>query len=401
MEYMETPVSQWQPPSKIWNSMFLSIFFANMALNLSQSMSNSLLAKYADSMGAPASQIGMLMSMFAITALVFRFIAGPAMNSFNRKLLLISAMSVFSVANIGFGLSESINGLMFFRLLQGIGNAFANAVCLAIVSEVLPKDKFNSGIGYYSCAQVVTQAIGPSIGLMFVEWVGYSITYIISAGTLIFAILIALRIKLPPRIPKKFTLNLHNMIAKEALFPASIVFFINIGFTTINSFLIVFAAKRGVTDGIGLFFTIYAAAMLLTRPLIGMLTDKFGFTKIGIPAILCTIVSFIIIGQSHSLAMFFIAAIVNACGFGAVQPALQSLCMKSVPSERRGSASSTNFIGMDAATIIGPNIAGFVAEQTNYSAAMWNTMTIPMLISIVIIVLFRKNINAVEEGFKN
>jgi len=39
-------------------------------MNLGQQMSNSLLAKYADFIGAPATQIGMLMSMFAVTALL-------------------------------------------------------------------------------------------------------------------------------------------------------------------------------------------------------------------------------------------------------------------------------------------------------------------------------------------
>lgn len=46
--------SEWQTPKKIWNMMFISIFFANMMLNLGQQMSNSLLAKYADALGAPA-----------------------------------------------------------------------------------------------------------------------------------------------------------------------------------------------------------------------------------------------------------------------------------------------------------------------------------------------------------
>lgn len=75
----------WEPPKTIWNVMFLSIFFANMALNMGQQMSNSLLSLYAKSLGSPADQIGQLMSMFAITALIFRFISGPAMNAFNRK----------------------------------------------------------------------------------------------------------------------------------------------------------------------------------------------------------------------------------------------------------------------------------------------------------------------------
>ena len=391
--------SEWQAPTKIWSRMFLGIFFANMMLNLGQQMSNSLLAKYADALGAPASQIGMLMSMFALTALVFRFIAGPAMDSFNRKFLVMGAMSFMSAAYFGFSAASSIHTLMVFRLVQGIGNAFANACCLAIVSDVLPKNKFNTGIGYYSCAQVVSQAIGPTVGLALVKRFGYSSTYLMNAGVMIIAILVTAQVKLPVREPKKFSLKLNHMIAREALVPASITFFVSMGFTCISSFLIVYAAKRGVEDGIGLFFTIYALAMLVTRPAVGRLTEMFGFVKVGIPAIFMTMISLVFIGFSNRLWMFLVSAFINAFGYGAVQPALQTLCMKSVPQERRGSASSTNYIGTDAATLIGPTLAGFVAGKAGYTPVMWIVMTIPLFIGIGTTFCFRSNINRIEADF--
>ena len=98
MSTLEMKAQSWEPPKTIWNGMFLSIFFANMALNMGQQMSNSLLSLYANAIGAPADQIGQLMSMFAVTALAFRFISGPAMNSFNRKKLLAMAMGFMALA---------------------------------------------------------------------------------------------------------------------------------------------------------------------------------------------------------------------------------------------------------------------------------------------------------------
>lgn len=391
--------SEWQTPKKIWNRMFISIFFANMMLNLGQQMSNSLLAKYADALGAPASQVGMLMSMFALTALLFRFIAGPAMDAFNRRFLVMGAMGCMTVAYLGFASASAVNTLMMFRLIQGIGNAFANACCLAMVSDVLPKDKFNTGIGYYSCAQVVSQAIGPTVGLELVRWFGYNTTYLINAFIMVVAILVAAQVKLPPRISHKFKLRLHNMIAKEALVPAIITLFVGMGFTCISSFLIVYAVKRGVEDGIGLFFTIYALTMLVTRPAVGKLTERFGFVKVGIPSIFMTIVSIVFIGFSNRLWMFLFAAFINAFGYGAVQPALQTLCMKSVPQERRGSASSTNYIGMDTATLIGPTLAGIVAGKFGYTQIMWIVMAIPLVIGICITFFFRRNIKQIEDDF--
>ena len=383
---------------KIWNKVFISVFFANMAFNLGQQMSNSLLAKYADSIGAPAGQIGILMGMFAVTALSLRFIAGPAMDTYNKKYLVMGAMGVMTIAYIGFSYSTSISGLMGFRLLQGCGNAFGNAACMAMVSEALPKEKFGTGIGYYSLAQVIVQAIAPTIGLYLVAWFGYSTTYLINGAIMLSAVFVASRIRIPFKRTGRFKINLNTIIAREALLPAGIIFLLAIGFTTINSFLIVYAGKRGIETNIGFFFTVYALTLLFTRPLVGRLTDRYGLVRVAIPAIICTAGSFFIISLASSLPLFLAAAFVNAFGFGACQPALMSVSMKSVPQNRRGSASSTNYIGMDTGTILGPIIAGFLAQHFGY-VAMWRFQTIPFILAIFFIFLKRKKIDKIEEDF--
>lgn len=398
----------WEAPKTIWNPMFLSIFFANMALNLGQQTSNSLLSLYADSLGAPADQIGQLMSMFAITALIFRFVSGPAMNAFNRKRLVGMAMSLMAIAYLGFSFApkispviglETITILKGFRLIQGIGNAFGNACCLTIVADTLPKDKFTTGMGYYSVAQVVSQAIGPTVGVLLRDLIGYNNTYIVIFCVMCVAIFTSTRVKLAPRKVIPFNLRLSNMIAKEAIIPAAITFLVAMGFTSINAFMLVYAEKRGIT-GASLFFTVYAVTLLVTRPTIGKLTDKHGFVKVAVPSIFMTACSLVLIGLSTNTFMLLLAAFINAFGYGAVQPMLQSLCMKSVPNERRGSASGTNYIGMDSATIIGPSVCGIVADTFGYNPIMWVVMTIPILAGMIAVFVLRKPIQRIETNFQ-
>lgn len=400
---------QWEPPKTIWNPMFLSIFFANMALNMGQQMSNSLLSLYANSLGAPADQIGQLMSMFAVTALIFRFISGPAMNAYNRRKLVGMAMSFMATAYLGFSFApkiapvigvEAITILKCFRLIQGVGNAFGSACCLTIVSDTLPKDQFTTGMGYYSVAQVVAQAIGPTIGVFLRDLFGYNNTYIIIFCVMCVAIFTSTRVKLAPRKTVPFSLKVSNMIAKEAIIPASVTFMVAMGFTSINAFMLVYAEERGIPGG-SLFFTVYALTLLATRPIIGKLTDKYGFVKVAIPSVFMTALSLAVIGFSVNTFMLLLAAFVNAFGYGAVQPMLQSLCMKSVPTERRGSAAGTNYIGMDSATIIGPSVCGIVADTFGYTPTMWLVMTVPILAGMVVIFLLRRPIGKIEKNFQS
>lgn len=397
-----------QSSDRIWNMMFIGIFLVNMALNFGQYMSNSLLSLYAKSMGAPAEQIGMLMSMFAITALIFRFVAGPAINAYNRKIIVAIAMGCMASAYFGFSFAPKIAGILgiqvitvlkCFRLLQGIGSAFAGSCCLTIVSDMLPKDKFSSGMGIFACAQVIAQSIGPTVGVLLKDQLGYSVTYFIFGCLMVCAIIAALFLRLKPSPKVPFNLKIENMVAKEAILPAAITFLIALGFTTINSFLLVYAEERGI-NGASLFFTVYALTMLLTRPAIGKLTDKYGFVKVGIPSVFATACSLIFIGISTNLPMLLFAAFINAFGYGAVMPALQSLSMRAVAPERRGSASSTNYIGQDTATLVGSTLAGYVAAIAGYTPLMWITMAIPVILAVLFIFLFRKKINKIENNFK-
>ncbi|SEP40963.1 MFS transporter [Propionispora vibrioides] len=390
--------SEPQEQTKIWNFMFISIFFANMVMNLAQYMSNALLAIYADSLGASASAIGVLMSTFAVSALLFKVVSAPAMDTYNRKYLVAGAMVTMTAAFLGYSLSQSVPSLIAFRILQGCGQAFGNVCCLAMVAETLPKSKYGAGIGYYSLAQVVAQASGPTVGLWLVSQIGYHLTFAFNAGVMLLAAFLAFKIKIRYKRTKKLKITLNNILAKEAFLPATVLVFIIMAFCVVNSFLVVFANEQGVGSDISLYFTVSAITMIFTRPIVGKLTDRFGFVRVFTPALFCDVISFFIISVSHTLSSFLLAAFLASFGFGACQPAIQALAMKCVPNERRGAGSSTNFVGMDIGNLLGPTFAGLVAQTFGYRI-MWRVMVVPLLIAIVVVIIFKRKIACIEASF--
>ena len=389
-------ISRQGQPS-VWTMSFFTLFFTNMAFNMGLYMSNSLLAIYADSLGASATAIGMVISTFAIASISFRFISAPIMDTYNRKYIVAFSTLMMACAFGGFSISKSVSMLIAFRLVQGCGMAFGNACCLAMVADMLPKDKYSSGIGYYSLAQTISQAIGPSIGLWLVDTVGYNVTFMVNAGVMLTATFLAFHIKVSFKRTRKLVLKLSNIIAKEALLPASVLLFLICGSTT-SSFLLVFAANQGVTANMGFYFTVSATTMLVTRPLIGKLTDKIGLVYVCVPALFSNIAAYFIISNSTALWSFLLAAFIGAFGSGACQPALQALSMKTVTNVKRGAASSTNYIGMDLGNLAGPMIAGATAQSFGY-VSMWRIMTIPFFLAILLLFLSKKTIFGIEESF--
>ena len=361
-------------------------------------MSNSILSIYADHLGASAAVIGMVVSSFGISSVLFRLISAPIMDTYNRKYVVISAAFLMSAAFGGFSISTSIPMIVCFRLLQGCSMAFGNACCLAMVADMLPKEHYNSGLGYYSLAQVVCTAIAPSIGLELVKLTGYRTTYLLAAGFMLVAGLLTCLIRTDFKRTKRLKLSLNNVIAREAMLPAVLQFLMIFSGTTVMSFLYLSCGERGITGNVGLYFTVSAITMLITRPIVGRLTDKFGLIKISVPAIICSILSMFIISYSTTLFGILSAAFISAFGQGAFSPAIQALAMKSVTTDRRGTASSTNYIAQDLGAMAGASFAGQIIQLTGFTA-MWRIMCIPYATGVVLLILLRKRVARIEQEF--
>ncbi|MCD8009602.1 MAG: MFS transporter [Lachnospiraceae bacterium] len=384
----------------IWTPAFINIFIVSFALNMGQFMMNTLIPKYANYLGASATIVGMVSSMFAITALAIRPVAGPAFDYFSKKRLLNLSIAVITVAYIGYSLSSSVQMVMACRLLHGVGMGCVYPLSLAIASESLPDEKMGSGIGIYSLAQAVSSAVGPSIGLSLSGAIGYNKTFALGAVIMALAGVLSFGLKEPARTAQgKFHISVDKIIAKEALLPAFIMVFLAMSYSCINSFMAIYGAERGVSQ-IGLFFTVYAIFLMMSRPLSGTISDRFGLDKSIIPACLCFALSFFLISIADSLPIFLAAGAVSAFGYGACQPAIQALCMKCVPKERRGAGANTNYFGVDTGNLLGPVIAGRIAESVQAStgnaaagySAMYRYMIIPILIGLVLFIVNRKKL---------
>lgn len=381
---------------KIWNAAFTLIFITNCLLYLGEQMVQPLITSYAKSLGATEVIVGMVASAFAITSIIFKIISAPAIDAFNKKYILFGSMMIIFFADLGYSFSSTVPAVFAFRLLQGTGKAFTATCALAMATDALPQAKLGQGIGIFSLAQAICQAIGPTVGKFTEGLFGFRVTFLLAAFFMVTGAVCSLNIKNVYVKTQKFKLSLNSLLAKEAVIPAAALFTLSLCFSLINSFLFIYASERFPEKQytyIGFYFTIYAGTLLFTRPTIGKLTDKYGTVKVVIPSMLAFALSFYILSAATNIWMFLFAGFVSAFGYGASQPALNALCMRMVPKERRGAGSCTNYIGIDMGQLLGPTLGGFVISLVGYSK-MWSLMTLSMYCGVLIIVVFRKKIDS-------
>ena len=399
---MENPVQDKAKP-RIWNKMFTCAFIANFFLCVSQFIVNPLVATYADFLGASQVMIGIIAGLYFGVAFAARPFSGPAITKLNKKRIMLFAYTLGMIVNIGYALSGGIPLFVVARILHGIQFAFIGSLNMTLASDSLPSEKMGSGLGLFGVGGATATAIAPTIGLAIRDWgertfqnlgAGYTVVFLAAASCMLLSLIPCAIMPYKHRSKEELSKLgrwYKNIFAKEALMPAIVITFYSLAQILYTIYMEPYAKVLGIGK-IGLFFTVYAFALLATRPLCGRLVDKYGIPKVLIPGTVIFALSFLVVGLGRTLPMMLVGAALASIGFGSAQPAIQIMCMKSVSPIRRGVASNTNYFGIDLGYFLGPTLGGVVIAQTSYSTLYLLGM-IPVFLAMFIFLVGLKPFN--------
>ena len=297
--------------------------------------------------------------------------AGLLIDRVNKKHLLMTCTLINGLATFGYILAPNTAVLLVLRMLHGISFTVAISTNMGWISDFIPQKRLGEGMGYYSIGQVIAMAAAPTIGIEISEQIGIDSTFLLAALLLAAASIGMSFLPSTAVLPqKKFSLAALRLtdIVSLPLLPLSLIGgLFSMGNGLASSFLVLLAQERSIPD-IGLYFTVNALCLLLTRPLAGKLYDRRGLSFVLYPALLCAILEALLLGHAAGLGMILAAAVIKAFGQGTAQPSLQAECLRRSGSAQRGLAASTFFIGANSGQGFGPLAGGAIASAFGYTA---------------------------------
>ncbi len=369
----------------IWTYNFTTLFITNCVAFFGQNMMSTLLPKYLNTLSISGTVIGIVVSMFSVTALCSRPITGPLIDGWKKKSLYLIMLGVMLASFLGYAVvGSSVVLLCAVRLLHGIGLGCLAALALTMATDSLPEDKIASGIGVYGLSSVLAMALGPGIGLAIVERWSYKATFLAAAALQAMSIVIASRMKVENRANAKIRFNLRSIISREAAMPAFLMLLSCTARACMTTFLVVVITDVRQIEGMSTYYILNALAMMVSRPLFGKISDKYGLHISLIPSYICFAASLLLTAVCQTTWQLWLVAILYGFGFGTASPSLQAMCMKLVEPERRGVASTTAFVGTDIGDLIGPIICGALVDAWGYGP-MFALCVIPIVISVIIL----------------
>ena len=151
---------------RLWNSNYIKVMAANFALFFAFYILTPLLPLYLnDTYGATKDVIGVVLSGYTITALLFRPISGYLVDTFPRKTVLLICYFMFFIF---FGCYLAASTLLLFTIVRTLHGGPFGALTVAnstVAIDTLPLKRRNEGIGYYGLSNNLAMAIAPTIGL--------------------------------------------------------------------------------------------------------------------------------------------------------------------------------------------------------------------------------------------
>jgi len=100
-------------------------------------------------------------------------IGGGAGDRFGRRRILLMGVAIFAAASLACALAPSIGVLIGARAVKGIGAALLVPQSLAIIAAAYPKETRGRAIGIWAGASAITIAMGPPLGGILIDTLGW------------------------------------------------------------------------------------------------------------------------------------------------------------------------------------------------------------------------------------
>ena len=351
-----------------------SLFFAFYVLT-------PLLPLYlSEHFGATKDMIGLVLSGYTITALLFRPFSGYVVDSFPRKTVLMICFSAFAIFFAGYLAASTLLLFTIVRTLHGGpfgGLTVANSTAAI---DVLPSSRRTEGIGYYGLSNNLAMAIAPTIGIWiydltdsfdFLFWLALVVA---CAGWLTDA-----TVKFPEKeiVRNKSKLSLDRFfLVRGWLLGVNMIAF-GFSFGVLSNYLAIYGKEEmGITGGTGTYFLLCSLGLMASRLQGGKALRQGRLTHnagLGMVISLIGYTMFILVPNGIG---YYSSALLIGLGNGHMWPAFQNMTINVAHNNQRGTANSTILISWDIGMGLGILLGGVIAEFLGYSAAFWTVVVI-------------------------
>ena len=379
---------------RLWNRNYCKVMVANFTLFFAFYILTPLLPLYlSEHFGATKDVIGLVLSGYTITALLFRPFSGYVVDAFPRKTVLMISFGAFAIFFAGYLAASTLLLFTIVRTLHG-GPFGATTVSNSTVAiDVLPSSRRTEGIGYYGLSNNLAMAIAPTIGIFIYKYTQsfellFWLALVVACAGWIVDATLKLDAKATIKNKSKFSWD-RFFLVRGWLLGLNMVAF-GFSFGVLSNYLAIYGKEvMGITGGTGTYFMLCSVGLILSRLQggkalrdgrvthnagSGMVISLVGYTLFILMPTLSAL--FTIHSSLFTSIGYYGSALLIGLGNGHMWPAFQNMTINVAHNNQRGTANSTILISWDIGMGLGILVGGVVSELLGYSAAFWTVVLV-------------------------
>lgn len=327
-----------------------------------------------------SATMGIALSCYTLAALTIRPFSGYLLDTFARKPLYIFAYFIFTSIFAGYIVAGTLAVFIILRVVHGFAFGTVTVSGNTLVIDITPSSRRGEALGYYGLANNIAMSIGPMVGLfMHDAGLSFDVLFVASVVSCSLGLVCALLVRTPvkPQV-KREPISLDRFFLVKGI-PAGLdLLLLSIPYGMTTTYVAMYARQIGIVSGSGLFFTLMAVGMAVSRLFSGRQVDKgrivavisFGiylvcFCFFGLSSCKWLMAEFPAVGRY----VFFGIALLLGVGFGTMFPAFNTLFVNLAPNSKRGTATSTYLTSWDVGIGAGLLLGGYIGQVSTLNAA--------------------------------
>ena len=349
-------------------------FFAFLAYTLSRF---PVIPLYAESLNLTPQQIGLVVGASTITGIFFKMPAGALSDIFGRKKIMLLGICFFAFTPFFYFLAKDATSLFIIRMIHGFATAIFTPVASAMISDLAQSNNRGQLLSTYSSANMIGRTLGPVCGGWLLFTGGFYFPFAASGICGLIALIFAICYPgdkpdyLITRKRSQFILGIREVISNKAILLVSLVECIQyLAIGSIECFLPIYSKNivHLLEWQIGLLFGMQVIATMVSKPFLGILSDRFGRKPqitIGLilGGVICTLVP-------HLNTFFWLLILIAVFGLtvAVVTSATAAFVTDLSKKENYGSAHGVFGTIMDIGHASGPILGGIILSKLNYNS---------------------------------
>lgn len=283
-----------------------------------------------------------------------------------RRVLIVTslALAVFSIA---YAVITDYRILLALVLVHGVFWSALLSASAAYMTGLLPEHRRAEGIGYWGLSTLSAIAVAPTVGFWIYRTGGW--LWMCVGATALNLGMAAIAASLPePHVPTvKNRPPRRRLIEARVLLVSITLAMYSFGYGGITSFTAMYADENGVTPK-SLYLTALAIVMLLTRPPLARLGDRFGYRRIFVPCLILISCGLACLAAGGTRSWMLLSAVIFGVGFGSAYPSYIGYVMRGVTADRRGAAFGAVLAAFDSGIGTGSTVMGWVIQHYGFRA---------------------------------